>query len=274
MLDESALLIFKMAPTLEEARAATHRRDWHLILGLSPPFAERDVQKARRELQRHAHQDKGGNPELSALINKAADELLARMRPLERPRRQEQERREEREEEQRRVEAERQKRVDEYWQKAHRAQLERRARSHNDAVWLAASRGSGKRKTAYLSIHAGIAFPTIRKRMWKLHERHEGSVRARALSYAVEAEIAARRAAREEQWPRTVGLDKRQPEKSLALKALKWQYDKAYEQLRQLRKTRKLRQHAVLATKRLLGEAWMILLAAPAPLPSGSPIAL
>ena len=52
-----------MALSLEAARAATRRRDWHLILGLSPPFAERDVQKARRELQRHAHQDKGGNPE-------------------------------------------------------------------------------------------------------------------------------------------------------------------------------------------------------------------
>ncbi len=97
---------------------------------------------------------------------------------------------------------------------------------------------------------------------------------ARALSYAVEAEIAARRAAREEQWPRTVGLDKRQPEKSLALKALKRQYDKAYQHRRQLRKTRQLHQHAVLTTKRLLREAWMILLAAPAPLPSGPPIAL
>ena len=61
-----------MALSLEAARAATRRGDWHLILGLSPPFAERDVHKARRELQRHAHQDKGGNPELSALINKAA----------------------------------------------------------------------------------------------------------------------------------------------------------------------------------------------------------
>ena len=70
-----------MASTLEQARSAERRGAWHVILGLSHSATEREVQKARRELQRHAHQDKGGNAELSALINKAADELLERLRP-------------------------------------------------------------------------------------------------------------------------------------------------------------------------------------------------
>ena len=104
-----------MAPTLEAARAATRRGAWHLILGLPRSATERDVQKARRELQRQTHQDKGGNPELSALINKAADELLAQLRPFDKLRRQRQDREEEqrqRREEARKQEAERQARMD------------------------------------------------------------------------------------------------------------------------------------------------------------------
>ena len=139
---------------------------------------------------------------------------------------------------------------------------------------LAPCRGGAKRETAYLSKHAGRAFPAVRRRLQKLQGRRGGVALARALTYAVEAEVAARRAAREDMWPKTVGLHGRQPEKSVALATLKQQYDKAYQHLRHLRKSRQLHQHAVLTTKRLLHEAWMILLAAPAPLPSESPIAL
>ena len=56
-----------------------------------------------------------------------------------------------------------------------------------------------------------------------------------------------------------------QPEKKEALAALKRQYDRAYQQLRHLRKTGQLHAHALLTTQRLLREAWMILLDMPAP---------
>lgn len=38
----------------------------------------KDTGKARRQLQRKAHADQGGDPDLTALTNAAADELLAR----------------------------------------------------------------------------------------------------------------------------------------------------------------------------------------------------
>ena len=89
--------------------------------------------------------------------------------------------------------------------------------------------------------------------------------KAHALVYAIEREIAARRAAREDKWPKTVGLERRQPEKKEALAALKRQYDRAYQQLRHLRRTGQLHAHASLTTQRLLREAWMILLDMPVP---------
>ena len=83
--------------------------------------------------------------------------------------------------------------------------------------------------------------------------------------YAIEREIAARRAAREDKWPKTVGLERRQPEKKEALAALKRQYDRAYQRLRHLIRTGQLHAHASLTAQRLLREAWMILLDLPAP---------
>ena len=71
----------KMAPSLEQARAAARRQDWVAILGLSFPVSERDVLWAKRQLQRTAHQDKGGLAELSQLINLAADKLIDILRP-------------------------------------------------------------------------------------------------------------------------------------------------------------------------------------------------
>ena len=79
-----------MAPTLEQARAAARRQDWFAILGLSFPVSERDVLKAKRQLQRTAHQDRGGSAELSQLINLAADKLIDILRPEIRERRERQ----------------------------------------------------------------------------------------------------------------------------------------------------------------------------------------
>ncbi len=65
-----------MAPTLAVAKAAAEREDWHLILELPRGANVAQIQKARRQLQRGAHEDKGGSRELSTLINVAADKLL------------------------------------------------------------------------------------------------------------------------------------------------------------------------------------------------------
>ena len=73
-----------------------------------------------------------------------------------------------------------------------------------------------------------------------------GMAKAHALVYAIEREVAARRAAREDKWPKTVGLVRRQPEKKEALAALKKQYDRAYQHLRHLRRTGQLHVHALL----------------------------
>ena len=145
---------------------------------------------------------------------------------------------------------------------------ERRAqRTHSlsEAVRVAHCRGGSKRTAAYLSFHAGRAFPVAKKRVQALRRRNGGAAKAYALVYAIEREIAARRAAREDKWPKTVGLERRQPEKKEALAALKKQYDRAYQRLRHLIRTGQLHAHASLTAQRLLREAWMILLDMPAP---------
>ena len=84
--------------------------------------------------------------------------------------------------------------------------------------------------------------------------------------HAVETEIDARRAAREDKWPKTSGLDKRCPEMAVVLAGLKKAYDKAYQHLRYLRGKKMLHQRALLTTRRLLNEARVIYLAMPAPM--------
>ena len=131
-------------------------------------------------------------------------------------------------------------------------------------VRIAHCRGGSKRAFAYFSMHAGRAFPAAKKRVQALRKQRKGVARALALVYAVEQEIAARRAAREDKWPKTSGLELRNSQKKTALVALKRQYDRAYQQLRHLRRTgQQLQAAARLTTQRLLREAWMILLELP-----------
>ena len=116
-----------------------------------------------------------------------------------------------------------------------------------------------------LNEHTGRAFPLVYRRVSFLHgKRKKGQ--ARVLIYAVETEIAARRAAREDTWPKTTGLDKRCPDLAAELTGLKRAYDKAYQSLRYLRKKGKPHGHALLTTRRLMREAWMLYLAMPAPM--------
>ena len=76
-----------------------------------------------------------------------------------------------------------------------------------------------------MSMHAGLAFPVIRKRMHELQKSKGGVTKARALAYVVEYTIAARRAARENVWPKTIGLAGRRTEKASKLAGLKKHYD-------------------------------------------------
>ena len=254
--------------TLEEASNAASRGEWLSILGLPPSCSEHDVHRARREMQRYAHQDRGGCPELSTIINMAADNVLAILDPAASRPRGEQDRKDEL---QRSREETRQRREEEL---RRRREKERRileeqrqaqcAHSLSEMVRVAHQRGGSKRAVAYLSMHAGRAFPAARRRVQALCKQKGGAARAHALVYAVEQEIAARRAAREEKWPKTSGLELRNPEKNAALVALKRQYKRAYQHLRHLRRTGQLHAHARLTAKRLLREAWMILLALPA----------
>ena len=272
-----------MAPTLEQARAAARRQDWFAILGLSFPVSERDVLKAKRQLQRTAHQDRGGSAELSQLINLAADELIDLLRPEIRERRErhdhEDETRRRKDEELRRLKEEElrrhedaRRREEDYERRKEEGRriLEEQCRAErmhslSETVRVAHCRGGSKRTTANLSFHAGRAFPVAKKRVQALRKRQGGTAKACALVYAIEREIAARRAAREDKWPKTVGLERRQPDKKEALAAQKREYDRAYQQLRHLRRTGQLHAHASLTTQRLLREAWMILLDLPAP---------
>ena len=266
----------KMAPTLEQARAAARRQDWFAILGLSFPVSERDVLKAKRQLQRHAHQDRGGSAELSQLINLAADKLIDILRPEIRERRERQDHEDEiqwrrekdelrRREDARRREEDLEHRREEGRRKFEEQRRAERTHSLSEMVRVAHCRGGSKRTAGYLSLHAGRAFPVAKKRVQALRRRNGGAAKAYALVYAIEREIAARRAAREDRWPKTVGLERRQPEKKEALAALKKQYDKAYQRLRHLRRTGQLRVHALLAAQHLLRDAWMLLLDLPAP---------
>ena len=49
----------------------------HLLLGLDPGASHEQIREARRSLSLLHHPDRGGDPEMMARINRAADELLA-----------------------------------------------------------------------------------------------------------------------------------------------------------------------------------------------------
>ena len=340
-----------MAPTLAVAKAAAEREDWHLILELPRGANVAQIQKARRQLQRGAHEDKGGSRELSTLINVAADKLLhsqtqkaswntrddydtlmrkmreeheqrmgeIRRRRQEDQQRRDQQRREEyqrrreddqrrREEDQRRREEdlrkqqedlrkrqedvrkhqedlrkhqEDQRRREEYQRKRQedlqkreeglqKREEDRRRREEGleNAMRLSSRKGACSRVRFRLSTHTGNAFPAVQARLMGLYQMRAktGAKTAyRALIYAAESEIIARRCVRETTFPKTARMSQRDPLKAKRLVALKLQYNKAYQRLRYLTKHGQPSLHILLSTRRLLGEAWATLLAIPAP---------
>jgi len=258
-----------MAIPLAEARTAAQCGDWWRILGIEYWDTLSDVQKARRTLQRANHPDKGGSVELCQLINLAADKLeeMLDFERIERRREQdaEEERRARLEQWHARVARERAE-ADERARRMHerliREQRELRTKANFLMIETVHQRTRNK---ITLGEHAGRAFPVIHRRSCKLHSRRK-VVQSRILTYAVETTINSRRANREDKWPKTAGLDKRCPGLAAELAILKTAYDRAYQNLRYLRGKGKLHTHALLTTRRLMREAWMLYLALPAPM--------
>jgi len=257
-----------MVISLANARAAALRKDWWQILGLDYVAGLLDVQKARRALMRGNHPDKGGSIELCQLINLAADKLEAMMDTKRAERRKEQNAEEERraQEEERRARAARERAQAEEWLRREAEEHLRKVRQQRiEASWMMVETVHQRtRNKITLGEYAGREFPVVKRRLVHLHGKRK-NCQARVLTYAIETEIAARRANREDTWPKTVGLDKRCPDLAVKLAALKKAYDKAYQSLRYLRGKGRLHGHALLATRRLMREAWMLYLAMPAP---------
>ena len=82
-----------------------------------------------------------------------------------------------------------------------------------------------------LSHSAGVSFRRLRFRINQFQAQGR-SAKARALVYATEREIAARRIARDETFPRVMGLETRQQLKAAKLATLKTEHTKRWEQLR------------------------------------------
>ncbi len=254
-----------MVISLAEARVAAERGDWWRILGLGYAAGLQEVRKARRTLQLATHPDKGGNAELCQLVNLAADKLEDMLDFERAERRREQDEEEERlarEEERRRQRVEEMERMRRLHEEQLRLQQQLRTQSNFLMVETVHQR---TRNTITLGTHAAKAFPVIYMRNCRLHMRRKVR-QSRILTYAVETEIAARRANREDKWPKTSGLETRCPDLAAELALLKKEYNKAYQSMRYLRDRNRPYTLALLTTRRLLREAWMLYLALPAPM--------
>ena len=272
-----------MAPSLETAQHYARQGDWHALLGLQSSSATggsaADIRKARRRLQLSCHSDKGGNPELSQLINRAADILLEQCPEVraQRARVRAHEEAEEQfraEEDRRQAEEERRRLVEEHFRTLEAKRQKAEQRNQKRALHRASARGARRRASVYLSNSTSRVFSVyLRLKIDKLQQRHRHA-RARCMAYAAESEISARRAARETKFPRTCGLEARDPVKARELARIKPQYERAYQRLCYLRRTSQYERCASLAVARLLRQAWDVLLSQPAPLSGDAVIPL
>ena len=124
------------------------------------------------------------------------------------------------------------------------------------------------KSTAYLGECAGNAFPVIKQRIRKLQQAGSHHT-AQSLAYAVEAEMAARRVARESRFPKTEGLANRDAHKAARQDELRPAYQKAYDRLRYVRRVGLPEVFAQLCAQRLLTQAWSVLLDMPPPAGGG-----
>ena len=163
-------IVEKMAPSLETAQHHARQGDWHALVGLQSSSSAADIRKARRRLQLSCHSDKGGDPELSQLINQAADILLARCPEAwaHRARVQAQDEADEllrAEEERRQAEekhwqrmAEQRQCVEEYYRTLEARRQKAEQRNQKRAVQRTSARGARRRASVYLSINTCRVF--------------------------------------------------------------------------------------------------------------------
>jgi len=213
-----------MVISLADARVAAERGEWRRILGIPSTAGLSEVRKARRTLQRLKHPDKGGDQELCQFINMAADELeeiLDDERHIRRWQQDAEEERRAREEERRAREARERAEADARARQEHEAFLRRVRDQRTKSSWLMVENVHKRtRNKLTLGEHAAKAFPVVYQQLWQLQTKRK-LCRSRVLIYGFETEIAARRAAREDKWPKTVGLDKRCPDLAAELAGLK-----------------------------------------------------
>lgn len=88
-------------------------------------------------------------------------------------------------------------------------------------------------------------------------------VKARALVYATESEVAARRVAQAETLPRVMGLEMRQPHKAAKLAKLRTEHTRSGAHPKYRMKKSKLHTVVRLKLKRLRADAWRALLVLP-----------
>lgn len=254
-----------MACALDEAKAAAVGGALWRILGLPSTATKHDVCKARRQLQPRAHADKGGDPDLSALTNAAADELLARRRPLrlseqavfelDCKRRQDRLERLAREEQRRQETTILRELMDKY-----DMQFVHTLRDAAQVNTVRLCHTSGAREVSELKLlqSAGIARRVLRHRIDQLHSQGR-KVKARALAYATERAVAARRIVRVAYVPRAVSLGKQQSEKAAMLAKHRTEHTFSWEHLRYVKKKGRLHMLVLLKLKRLRADAWRAL---------------
>ena len=256
---------------LEQCPRAWVPQAWPQARATDPEWLREVVREATEELQRR-HRRREEEEALAAMVREEA----ARRRweqEAQRAARLREEAWRRQEEEKRRVQEETRRR----WEESERRWVQRqrlqRDRAHKDTVRRVGHRRTRCKRQAYLGELAARAFPVIKRRLRELQGagRHR---RAAALAYAVEAEMGARRVARETRFPKTEALAKRDANKAARLDRLRPAFQKAYGRLRYVRRTGRPGDFARLCVQRLLAQAWGVLLEIPAPLEGGDAIAL
>ena len=139
-------------------------------------------------------------------------------------------------------------------------------RNQTRAVQRTSARGARHRASVYLSKSTSRVFAVCLRMKISALQQGRKHAKARCIAYVAESEISARRAARETKFPRTCGLEARDPVKARELAHIKSQYERAYQRLGYVRRTRHYECCASLTVARLLRQAWAVLLPQPAPL--------
>jgi len=257
---------------IQETMFAMRRKDWWSILGVSRSASRAEIEKRRRCLQKEYHTDRGGNHDMSAMINLAADSLLANS---EQKRCREEEDRKEEEHQMRKEEEERQERLREERARLVQAMEEQTRRDLEEEVGRQtaalskalrlSTRGNNNRQSVNLGKFVGAAFPNVSRRLAKLHSLKKYTS-SRALAFAAIRELMLRRTIQEITFPKA-----RNNPKLLDLARL---YKNAKMMLSHRIRKNLPTTFPSLVLNRIRREAWELVMQSPPLLISGPTIAL